>query len=276
MPAIAENAPSKPVSVATLLKDAGASDADKNATGLALTGESGNGTWQYELAGGTWQNVPASLSDASVLLLPSNALLRFAPTVNHSGSASLMWEAWDGTQGSAGQQVVPSGTGGAFAFSSNIAEATLTVNASTHPPAWSGSGATLPPVLPNTTTPQGNTVGSIFNSYFEDPSATVGIAVSGVTGTKSGQWYYSTNGGATYQKLPTVSATSALLLSANDLLAFVPNAGFLGTVSLAAYAWDGGGAGNNAGGMARPHGSDFSSTTLTATCLVNTAPELTS
>jgi hypothetical protein len=129
-------------------------------------------------------------------------------------------------------------------------------------------------VLP-TTTPQGYTVASIFGGHFEDPSATVGIVVSGVTGTKSGQWYYSTDGGTNYQKLPTVSATSALLLSATDLLAFVPNAGFLGTVTLTAYAWDGGGAGNNAGGMARPHGSDFSSTTLTATCLVNTAPELT-
>ncbi len=118
-------------------------------------------------------------------------------------------------------------------------------------------------------------MGSIFGNYSEDPSAaSMGIAVSGVTETKSGQWYYSTNGGATYQKLPTVSATLALLLSANDLLAFVPNAGFLGTVTLTAYAWDGGGTGNSAGGMAKPKGSDFSSTTLTATCLVNTAPEL--
>ncbi len=39
------------------------------------------------------------------------------------------------------------------------------------------------PVVPNTTTPQGNTAARIFGSYFEDPSATVGIAVSGVTGT---------------------------------------------------------------------------------------------
>jgi hypothetical protein len=30
------------------------------------------------------------------------------------------------------------------------------------------------------------------------------------------------------------------------------------------------------GGMARPHGSDFSSMTLTATCLINTAPDLAS
>src|SRR4029077_851179 len=81
-----ENAASKAVSVATLLKDASATDADKNALGLALTGVSGPGVWQYELAGGLWQNVPATLSDASVLLLPSSAMLRFNPTVNHSGT----------------------------------------------------------------------------------------------------------------------------------------------------------------------------------------------
>jgi hypothetical protein len=85
---------------------------------------------------------------------------------------------------------------------------------------------------------------------------------------------YSMDGATTWQKLPNVSANAALLPSGNDLLAFVPNKGFLGTVSLTANAWDGGGSGNAAGRMARVHGSDFSSTTLTATCLVNTAPAL--
>jgi hypothetical protein len=46
---------------------------------------------------------------------------------------------------------------------------------------------TLTPVLAGMTTPQGNTMASIFGAYFSDPSATVSIAVSGVTGTKSGQ-----------------------------------------------------------------------------------------
>lgn len=53
----------------------------------------------------------------------------------------------------------------------------------------------------------------------------------------------------------------------------MPNQGFLGTVSLTAYAWNGS-AGNSAGNTVNPHGSDFSSTTLTASCLVNTAPIL--
>ncbi len=75
---VAENTASKPVSAATLLsaKESHAADLDKaTSLGLAITGNSGPGTWQYELPGGVWQNVPATLSDASVLLLPGAALL---------------------------------------------------------------------------------------------------------------------------------------------------------------------------------------------------------
>ena len=59
------------------------------------------------------------------------------------------------------------------------------------------------------------------------------------------------------------------------LIEFVPKSGFMGTVSLKAYAWDGNPASGSHGSTVRVHGSDFSSTTLTATCLVNTAPTLT-
>jgi uncharacterized repeat protein (TIGR01451 family) len=280
LPNIPDNAPSKEVSVATLLKDAGAADQDKNSLGLALTEaiSGGVGTWQYELSGGVWQNVPASLSEASALLLPASAMLRYDPTVNYAGTATLMWQAWDGTDGTNGTPgFAITETGGATAFSSNSATGTLTVNPSQRqdPPAWSGRGATLMPVVAGTTTQQGNTVASVFGSYFKDPNATVGIAVSGVTGTTDGQWYYSTAGGTSWTKLPKVSASSALLLSANDELAFVPNAGFLGTVKLTAYAWEGMGAGNTHGKQVSAKGAEFSSTTLTATCLVNTAPVLT-
>jgi hypothetical protein len=195
------------VSVATLLKDAGGADQDKNPLGLALTEADGDsaGIWQYELVGGVWRSVPASLSEASALLLPSTALLRFDPTVNRSGTATLSWLAWDGT---ARNEPEASATGGASAFSSTSARATLTITASQHPPAWSGSGAALTPVVPGTTSttnPQGNTVASVFAAYFEDPSATsVGIAVSGVTGAKDGTWMYSTDGGTTWKNLPTV------------------------------------------------------------------------
>jgi hypothetical protein len=276
----AENAPSKAVSVATLLNDASATDTDKNILGLALTEADGGGagTWQYELPGGVWQNVPATLSDASVLLLPNKALLRFNPIVNHAGAATLSWDAWDGTQGTSGTAgFAIAGTGGATAFSSTSATATLTITPSQHPPAWSGGrGAALTPVLPGNSNPVGDTVASIFGAYFEAPGASVGIAVSGVSGTKNGQWQYSTDGGASWINLPSVSPSQVLLLSATDRIRFKPNAGFLGRVTLTAYAWDGGGGpGNTHGKTVRPHGSDFSNTALSATCLINTAPTLT-
>jgi hypothetical protein len=274
LPAIAENAPSKAVSVATLLKGAQAADVDKGERlGLALTGATGPGTWQYELPGGLWQNVPASLSDASVLLLPGTALLRFDPTVNNSGTATVTWDAWEGTQCTSAQQgFAITLTGGATAFSSTSATATLAVTPSKHLPAWSGNGPVLTPVLPGNSNLSGDTVASVFGSYFKAASAPVGIAVSAVSGTKNGQWQCSTDGGTTWQSLATVSASQARLLAANDRIRFVPGGKFLGTVALTAYAWDG--STGSAGGTARVKGSAFSATPLTATCLVNTAPSI--
>jgi hypothetical protein len=278
---IPENTPSKAVSVITLLNDTHAVDADKNALGLALTADTGNGVWQYELPGSVWQNVPASLSDASMLLLPGKAMLRFNPTMNYSGDATLSWLAWDGTQGSAGQLFNLSGEagalatgGGATAFSSTSATATLTVKASPQRPAWSGSGAALTPVRPTDSNPQGNTVASVFAGYFEDQGKTVGIAIAGISGTGLGQWQYMKPGDTTWTNLPVVLTGKALLLSANDLIRFLPNGkGGLGTATLTAYAWDGS-AGSD-GGTASVHASAFSATWLMATCLVNDAPTLT-
>ncbi len=85
-------------------------------------------------------------------------------------------------------------------------------------------------------------------SVFDPIAATVGIAVIGSSGTKSGTWTYSTDGGMTWTAMPAVSAKNALLLSGNDLIEFVPNAGFLGTVTLMMDAWNGGGR------YARQHG----------------------
>jgi len=271
--AIAENAPSKSVSVATLLKDAHASDPDKDALGLALTAVSGNGVWQYELPHGMWENVPSTVSDASVLLLPGTALLRFDPTPDYSGQAVLSWLAWDETQGKAGQQGFDlSGSGGATAFSSTSASAALTVTASQHPTAWSGKGATLTPVQPTDSNPPGNTVASVFGNHFDDQGKTVGIAISGVGGTSLGQWEYTLAGGSMWQNLPAISTKKALLLSANDLIRFLPNGNGLGTATLTAYAWDG--STGTDGATAHVKGSAFSTTTLTATCLVNNAATL--
>jgi hypothetical protein len=289
--AVAENATSKTVSVAVLLKDVKAFDADKRTLGMAVTNAAGPGNWQYELPGGTWQNVPATVGAAAALLLPSNALLHFVPAPGESGSATLSWEDWDQTQGAAGlQSFNTTSASNIAAFSSQSASATLTINPSATPlaPAWIGNSALLTPVVPGTPTPT-NQVSAVFGSYFADPSAVqMGIAISGATGTTgktpSGTWKYSTNGGTSWQTLPAVSAKKALLLTGSDLIEFVPNAGFLGTATLTVHAWDGtaivsktGTAGEGGTVNLTLKGmtggtSHISATTLTATVLVNTSP----
>ena len=67
-------------------------------------------------------------------------------------------------------------------------------------------------------------------------------------------------------------------MSANDLIRFVPGKSFSGTVSLTAHAWDG-----STGSLTHTinllqtgtgGSTAFSAATLTASCLVNSAPNL--
>jgi hypothetical protein len=273
--AIHANTTSTPVAVATLLKAAGAADPDRGtALGMALTSATGPGTWQY-LFGGIWHAVPATLTTTAALLLPPTASLHFVPTPNASGTAALSWVAWDQTQGTAGALLDSTAAGGAGAFSTTAATASLAVLAKSghQPPAWSGSSATFTPVLP-ARTPPGDQVQTIFGPYYQGLGTPVGIAISGLTGTTSGTWSYSLDG-TNWTPIGTVSTSKALLLSAGAWIRFAPKTGFAGPVTVTAYAWDGsvGQAGSRytVGGKA----TALSATTIRATCVVNTAPTLT-
>jgi hypothetical protein len=105
-------------------------------------------------------------------------------------------------------------------------------------------------------------VASIFGPLFADSnmSVTVGIGVTGLTGTTNGTWMYSIDGGTTWDAFGSVSTSKPQTLAGNALIRFVPKKGFLGTVMLKALAWDG--------------GKGFSKTTLTASLMVDVAPEL--
>jgi hypothetical protein len=273
---LTENVASKPVTVATLLKDALAIDGDRGASlGLAITTADGPGVWQYRL-GGAWQAVPTT----AALLLPRSASLRFQPAVDQAGTATLTWRAWDQTQGGARSAYTITDTGGPFAFSMATAMATLTVTPSQQPPGWTGSGAALTPVLPGTysptgSQPPGDTVAAIFGAYFADGanSANPAIAVTALTGTTNGTWQFQLAGSSTWTSFGTVSVKQARLLSAGDRIRFQPKQGFLGIATLAAFAWDG--TGGSDSGTAQVHGGAFSSAALIASCLVNTAPTLT-
>ncbi len=263
------------VSVHTLLAGQGA-----GLKGVAIVGISGAGMWQYSLDGKHWQSMGA-VSETLVRLLPSTAEVRYLPGPHQSGQATLTYRAWNQTAGTAGSLFAVSGTGGATAFSTTEATAKLTAPAVHRAPVWTGSGAALTPVLTNAGNPAGDTVATVFGRYYnvDVSGSTPGIAVTSLTGTKNGLWQYSLDGGTTWLAMGKVSAKAALLLSGSDRVRFRPNAGFAGTVSVQAYAWDGtsGSAGGTATltGHGKTAGSTaFSTTALTATCLVNTAPVL--
>ena len=90
------------------------------------------------------------------------------------------------------------------------------------------------------------TVGSTINTFMGgitdvDSGASKGIAITASDET-NGIWYYTTNGGATWTAVGSVSNTSALLLAdnANTRLYFSPSADYNGTSSaaLTLRAWD--------------------------------------
>jgi hypothetical protein len=258
-PALPENKTSAAISVKSLLTSAHAADADKGASlGLALTGVSGPGTWQYKLAS-TWLAVPANLSGTQAVLLPPSAQLRFVPTPNVVGTASLTWLAWDQTQGSAGLLVDTTVSGGASPFSTTGVTAALAMIAGSPRAAWIAGTPLFTPVAPNNNNPPGNQVQQVFGPFFQEPGTPVGIAISAVSGSASGTWQYSHDGINWLPVLP-VSVRTPLKLAASDYLRFVPKPNFLGSVTLTAYAWD---------------GTTLSATPLVATCLVNTSPSLT-
>ena len=89
-------------SVATLLSRM--TDTPSFLKGIAVTGTSGNGTWDFSLDGGrTWQAV-GSLGSTR-LLLRSTDRLRFTPVPSAPGTATLSFAAWDRTTGAAGDRL---------------------------------------------------------------------------------------------------------------------------------------------------------------------------
>jgi hypothetical protein len=263
------------VSVKTLLAGQG-----KAPEGVAIVGCSGAGVWQYALDGKHWQSMGA-VTESLARLLPATAEVRYLTGPHRSGQASLLYRAWDESAGTAGSLISVSSTGGATAFSSVEATATLNVALFHRAPTWTGSGAALTTVLTNATNPPGDTVQSVFAPYYnvDVSGATAGIAVTGLTGGTSGVWQYSLDGGKTWAPFGSVSLSSTRLLSGSDRIRFLPGNGFAGTVSLQAIAWDqtSGSDGKTASlsGAGKTGGSSaFSTTTLTATCLVNAAPVL--
>ena len=238
--------------LARLAPGGGITDADPGAlTGIAVNALSGatSGRWEYTLNGGTtWVSIGV-VNNTSALLLASNTLtrIRFVPNASFAGNVTLQFAAWDQSRGVSGGRFNIAQRGESTPFSLVDEVAGLTVNTA---PVLNTAGA---PAFDSVqagaaaSTIRGNGVvdllarlspgGSVTDA---DAGALRGIAVSSLTGTTSGVWQYSLNGGALWQNFGIVSTTSALLLAADTQtrIRFVPNAGFVGNVTLAFVAWD--------------------------------------
>jgi hypothetical protein len=210
------------------------SDADTGAVqGIAISSlSSGNGTWQCQVGAGPWTNVGA-VSDSGALLLQATDKVRFVPDGRNADTASFTYRAWDQTSGAGGAKVSASVSGGTTAFSTGTDTASISVTALNDAP---GLGdAVLTAVAEGTASPPGETVVELFAGLVSDVDVGSGFAGIAVVGNGAdpgaeGVWQYSTDGGASWFAIGAVGDdATALVLSADTLVRFVPATDFDGT-----------------------------------------------
>ena len=125
-------------SVAAMVVDGSITDEDGSPVeSIAITNvDNANGTWQYSIDnGGTWSNVDDGLLAVDHALLLDGTLtgastqkLRFVPTLNFDGNATLTFRAWDQSTGTADTYANTTINGVATAFSTATDTASITVN----------------------------------------------------------------------------------------------------------------------------------------------------
>lgn len=139
-----EDTVSDAVTVMELLNDRNWADVDAGAlSGIAVTGTTGNGAWQYSLDGTDWTDF-GTVSSGESLLLDGATEVRFNPS--QGGNADFSFRAWDQTTGSASLQNVRSTadtttSGGTTAFSSAMASADVAVAEINDAPTLTATGA---------------------------------------------------------------------------------------------------------------------------------------
>ncbi|MCA9141742.1 MAG: FG-GAP repeat protein [Planctomycetaceae bacterium] len=225
--------------VASVVRDGSIVDPDGvSLKSIAVVGTStGNGTWQYKVAD-DWLDFGV-VSTPQARLLASTARLRFVPNPDFSGTATLRFRAWDQTVGTAGTEHDTSASGGTSAFSFNIVTATLTVQGVNDAPVLDPSANH---VLTAIDEDKVNSVGDTVSAIVQTGAITDidgpligGIAIVAVDNA-NGVWQHGVD--TTSWTTITASPTSALLLSAQRRVRFVPNANFHGTASFSFRAWD--------------------------------------
>ncbi|MBC8352364.1 MAG: FG-GAP repeat protein [Planctomycetes bacterium] len=225
--------------VAAMVTDGSISDPDGNTIESVAVVETstGNGTWQYWLTD-QWIDL-GTVSSTNARLLEPSAKLRFVPDEDFNGPVTLSYRAWDQTVGSAGAEHDVSTNGGTTAFSFNVVTATLTVQGVNDAPVLDPSADHLPTAIDEDDT---NSVGDTISSIVEPGSITDidgpvigGIAIVALDNS-NGVWQHAVDSSS--WTASTASPASALLLSPQWRIRFVPNANFHGIATFSFRAWD--------------------------------------
>ncbi|MGR8919086.1 MAG: beta strand repeat-containing protein, partial [Gammaproteobacteria bacterium] len=232
------------------------SDPDGPALGIAIVFlDTTQGTWFHSIDNGASWIASGAVDNANSLLLSSvGGRVYFQPTAaDFSGDVpgALVFHAWDQSTGTNGTKVDTSVSGGASAFSAATDAVTVTVTNVNDAPVLNAAAA---PVLADADEDSGAPSGAVgtavadivangsgVNNVADPDGPGLGIAVTALD-TADGQWWFSTNGGASWSLVGAVADTNALLLSAtNGRLFFEPTtAEFNGLVgnAITFRAWD--------------------------------------
>ncbi|WP_075086540.1 tandem-95 repeat protein [Mariniblastus fucicola] len=166
--------------------------------------------------------------------------------------------------------------------SSAYAVSVLTIDPVNDAPVLDVAGdSQLTGILQNDTDPSGDLVSAIIASAGGDPITDVdagpveGVAVTSVDNA-NGTWEYSIDGGTNWTAFVAVSDSSATVLgeSANDLIRFVPDAGYSGSSMFTYRAWDttDGNFSGASGVDASSNGGDTAFSTATETASIDIDP----
>ncbi len=243
MTSINEDSTSAGVTAATILGGTGYTDVDTSAqSGIAITGRTGNGTWQYSTDGTTWVAFGA-VSSSNALLITSTTQVRYIGDANNGETANFSFVAWDRTSGTASTNGTPSyanpgSGGGTTAFSTQVATNQIVVSSVNDAPTLGYTGTIGMTSTNEDTTSSATLVSDILISGVRsdvDSTALSGIAVTSISA--SGTFQYSTDG-VTWTNFGSVSGTSSLLLTSSSRVRFIPNGNNGESATFTYRAWD--------------------------------------
>ncbi len=237
--------------------------------GALSTATSGTVTSTYLSGTGVW-TASGPVSDVNTLL----AGVTFTPATNFTSSFTIATNVSDGAASTTGSKSFSGiSTNHAPVLDSSRTPALSSVNED--PGAPSGAVGTLVSNLVDFASPSGQ----VDNVTDSDGGAVLGIAITGAN-TTNATYYYSLNGGTTWNAMGTLSSSSSrLLASDSDNRIYVrPSTDFNGTITSAItfLAWDqtSGTDGSTASTASNGGTTAFSSASDTANIVINPVNDL--